>query len=126
MGFFTSVHENTQQYNRATRIKRAALFRKEKLQGLRDHLRNLIAKRNRITYEIEDLEFVIRRRMKQTSKDLAESYSPNGEQPRTLFQIVGETCSLSELQSEIDQLILEGDQIAQELLDLIEISTQKR
>lgn len=99
-------------------VKRLAQARLSKLSNLKLHLKQLLAKRLRLELEIKHITTVIKKRSKQSSKELRLSL--NLEQGMSLDQFPLQVLRYEALSPELIEFLKEGDQIARELIEILE------
>lgn len=106
------------QISQIPEAKRLAQARISKLSNLKLHLKQLLAKKLRLELEIKHITTVIKKRSKQSSKEL--HLSLNLEQGMYFNQVPHLEQGYEELSPELIELLKEGDQIARELIDTLE------
>ena len=106
------------QISKIPEAKRLAQARISKLGNLKLHLKQLLAKKLRLELEIKHVTTVIKKRSKQSSKELRLSL--NLEQGMSLNQFPLQVLDYEELSPELIELLKEGDLIARELIDTLE------
>ena len=114
------------QISKIPEAKRLAQARLSKLGNLKLHLKQLLAKKLRLELEIKHVTTVIKKRSKQSSKELRLSL--NLEQGMSLDQFPLQVQRYEYLSPELIELLKEGDQIARELIDTLkeeELVTQE-
>lgn len=109
------------------REKELAQLQRSKLLGLRDHLRNLIAKRQRISYEIRDLSYIIKRKNQRLQVALKEQQSllESDDYIRKYALKSFESFTISEMRQEIISELQEGIEDAQNTLTLLSLEESR-
>lgn len=95
-------------------------FHKEKIQSQKDHLRNLLAKKARLEFEIEDLQLSLKRNLLRTQKDLRSKKL--SEHQEMLLESSSETYELYETIIEVTQFLQQQNSLSQRELEFLEIT----
>jgi len=106
------------QVSQIPEAKRLAQARVSKLGNLKLHLKQLLAKKLRLELEIKHVTTVIKKKSKQSSKELRLNL--HLEQGTALDQFPDLVQGYEELSPELLDLLKQGDLLARELIDTLE------
>lgn len=106
------------QFSKIPEIKRLAQARVSKLENLKLHLKQLLAKKLRLELEIKHVTTVIKKKSKTNSKEIR--FNLNLEQSQFLDDDPDLVRGLEALSPEVIELLQKGDKLAWELIEFLE------